>query len=387
MMISVSLENKFGRGLLWISLLVIFFPYFLVGIYGEFVTEFLSLFFLFFLLVVLRTNCFRKFALKDSITCRRFFNGVLCCMLGIFFLIQAGLFNWLSILFTFPIIGLAFFLLQPINFSDKRLANLFFYLTAVFAVINVIMIFHQIVDIDVYPSLDAGRGRGFFRGTLNCSFILAVSFCVLLSSNFNPRCLALLLGLVGVGIILTGSRGSILSVVLAFSVWYLSSRGWKSVVNVPLRSFMLKSVLVTLLIILLFLAVSAFRDLSVFELSSGDLNRLDSYLRFFQDGLALWYGVGSTGAASSRIMGIAGGYESAIFNFASEYTLIGVLFFLSAFWSRDIFKDPNVLAFLVCTIVLGVFQITLQTPSNLAFTFLSAHMISNFGNKKVRSCD
>jgi hypothetical protein len=284
--------------------------------------------------------------------------------------------EWARLLFLYPYFFFLALLLIPAYSENYGPDNSFLITTfIIFACISSIYAILQRYGIEIIlPFENAIRATGLSRSSLNLTGCLLAIFGMGIFSIKDSYKKLAVLSIVFLGILAAGGRGGIVSAVILLILVY-----FKKLKSVNL----LIGCLILSCLIFLFSYDWFLRSFSAFNFVSdqSNIDRLNSYLKFFSEFDFMGRGVGTTSPAAQRFIEVTG-FESSVLNMIYEVgVLFGVLMIFASFtWFKYLYGRSKKLIFMFLLGLLPVIagQQLFGIPSAFCALILALYVLTSY---------
>jgi hypothetical protein len=283
--------------------------------------------------------------------------------------------EWARGLFLYPYLFFLVLLIVPVYKKKCCLENsILIKIFVAFAFISSSYALAQRYGINtILPLENDLRATGLSRSSLNLTGCLLAIFGMGIFSIKDSYKKLAILSIIFLGILAAGGRGGIISAIVLVALAY-----FKNLKNVRiLLSFLASGCLISL-----FAADWFLRSLGAFNFVSdqSNLDRVNSYLNFFDEFEFFGKGVGTTSPAAQRFLD-ATGFESSMLNIIYEIGIpFGILMMFSGFiWWRSLYGESKKLIFMFFLGLLPVIagQQLFGIPSAFCALMLAVYVLTS----------
>jgi len=292
--------------------------------------------------------------------------------------------NILKIIFVYQYF--CAFILVAFIWSDRKVAPVYseyiYYIIAILSVTSSLFGILQFLGFNILVPIDINRARGLSRSTLNFSSLAMLGFIA--SQNISRKDIKLICAtIIFFGILSSQSRGALSAILAYFLIRYSKNLG----------VILLFSLIMVILFLSLHIATDIYSEINnllilqerlenAYSTSNdlGNVQRIDTWLKIFDEFTFWGIGVGSTGPAADRIVP-GTGYESFALALLAHGGVIGIIYYslmLLSFYKIKNFFTIKLFAAIGGILVMMIVQQTYETPTvNIITWILILTLIKN----------
>jgi hypothetical protein len=288
----------------------------------------------------------------------------------------------IRILFIYPYLLFLFILLIP-RVNDHCITNGDGFLLKAFVFIGLLSSVYALAQrcgFDTILSLENEvRATGLSRSSLNLTGCLLATFGMgLFCLNDGYKKFAIL-SILFIGLLAAGGRGGAISALILLSLSY-----YKKFLNIEF----LISIIFIFCLIMFFSSDSLFRTFGAFNFTSDQSNieRMKSYLAFFNEFEFMGSGVGTTSPAAQRFI-VATGFESSLLNTIFEIGIpFGILIGIAAVvWYKRLYEKSKKI---ISMFILGLLPVLIGQqlygiPSAFCALIIAAYILSTYNRQTL----